>query len=306
MAIMANYDALLKSAIRCKLAYRDPEEVARLWAFACLTLPDSESVYKVWLYAQLEYVENCPTYISSSDTSDDDCQAYFWSTGSSSDASAATAATAAATTMYLTFRGTSSTQDVITDLNIIQERIRGQKYGKIRIHKGFLDQYRSVSSDIEECIRKVIKKHEQPENVEFKLFIAGHSLGGALAQIATVYLGEAFPCLTITCHTFGSPRVGNKAFAKLISKMASDYVRVANTNDPVPMIPQLSCWSHCPRTCIMIDDECRAETKIKDTPWYWRCCKSLANVDFSAPIKDHACDEYIHRIHILLLHGVGK
>ena len=37
----------------------------------------------------------------------------------------------------------------------------------------------------------------------------GHSLGGALATLAAVDLMIAFPNLTVSSQTFGSPRVGN-------------------------------------------------------------------------------------------------
>lgn len=249
--VHVDYNVLLESAIRCKLSY-----------------------------GHIEHTR----FITSSEQSGKDCQAYFWNEG---------------TTMFLTFRGTSSLQDILSDLNISQVCIKEPtQFGKIKIHKGFMNQYNSIADEVNEHIRSSIQSQNSQE-CELKLFITGHSLGGALAQIATAFIGEKFPCLTILCHTFGSPRVGNKAFAKWVSRMASDYVRVVNVNDPVPMIPQLPIWTHCPRTCLVIDDDCCANVKVQDVPWYLRCCTSIADIDISSPIKDHSCDEYIKRVCIL-------
>ncbi len=40
----------------------------------------------------------------------------------------------------------------------------------------------------------------------------GHSLGGAVAQLAALWLAQRFPRADLRVVTFGSPRVGNRAF----------------------------------------------------------------------------------------------
>ena len=51
---------------------------------------------------------------------------------------------------------------------------------------------------------------------------AGHSLGGALAQLAAhdvqTEFKRAHPRLWVSCYTLGSPRVGNRAFADTFQK----------------------------------------------------------------------------------------
>ena len=53
-------------------------------------------------------------------------------------------------------------------------------------------------------------------------FPAGHSLGGALAQLAAHDMHTKFkhgwPGLWISCYTLGSPRDGNRAFARLFNE----------------------------------------------------------------------------------------
>ena len=67
-----------------------------------------------------------------------------------------------------------------------------------------------------------------------KIFITGHSLGGALASMAMlqiVTLTELKP----TTYTFASPRTGNPIFAKHFDNL--ECFRVVNSEDIVPTLP---------------------------------------------------------------------
>jgi hypothetical protein len=63
------------------------------------------------------------------------------------------------------------------------------------------------------------------------LYLTGHSLGDALALIAT---REISPHSHGSCYTFGAPRVGRFGFADYIK---TPIYRVVNSNDLVPRIP---------------------------------------------------------------------
>ncbi len=72
----------------------------------------------------------------------------------------------------------------------------------------------------------------------YRIYIAGHSLGGALAMLAGFHLlthdYEAYKDILSVC-TFGAPRVGNQDFCNWFNKC--DVVRYANTEDIVPTVP---------------------------------------------------------------------
>ena len=57
-----------------------------------------------------------------------------------------------------------------------------------------------------------------------QIFVTGHSLGGALATLASYDIQQAVQHMPVkvdvACYTFGSPRVGNHAFAR---DVARDY-----------------------------------------------------------------------------------
>lgn len=185
-------------------------------------------------------------------------------------------------TVYVTFRGTSSFRDVITDIDIKTIRIRD----KIRVHEGFYNQFRSVEIEI----TKRLIKHLDAKNIIF----SGHSLGGALAQIAAAYYGEILDFSNVICHTFGSPRVGNKYFVEWFSKHVDENIRVENNRDPVPMIPQLPYWHHTTNKCFSLS-KTEYKEKDQDTPWYKRPFKL-----FKSKLSEHDCDLYIVRLKNLI------
>jgi hypothetical protein len=78
----------------------------------------------------------------------------------------------------------------------------------------------------------------QAANPTYRLVVTGHSLGGAVATLATAYLRAAgFPA---DLYTYGSPRVGNLALAEFVTNQAGAEYRVTHTDDPVPRLPPIS------------------------------------------------------------------
>ncbi|PHR74229.1 MAG: lipase [Arcobacter sp.] len=121
----------------------------------------------------------------------------------------------------LAFRGTETTSiaDIKADLNAKQTQCETD--GKI--HRGFKNAFNEVHNDIQNYINE--KLQDKP------LFITGHSLGGALATVATKKLKH--PELA-ACYTYGSPRVGNEEWMLGIK---SPVYRLVNSADPVTMLP---------------------------------------------------------------------
>ena len=125
----------------------------------------------------------------------------------------------------LAFRGTERNwRDVQTDI-----LARRAKTSSGRIHAGFRQAYESVRPQIERSLKKV---------EGLPLYITGHSLGGALATVATQNLesNPKFEFRIAACYTFGSPRVGN---AEYDPNIKSSFFRIVNTTDIVTVIPLL-------------------------------------------------------------------
>ncbi len=118
----------------------------------------------------------------------------------------------------LAFRGTEKNwKDIKTDLDA-----RFYHSGKTKVHNGFLTAFEVVKPRIKAELAKV---------ADYKLYITGHSLGGALALIATHELNSD---AIAACYTFGSPKVGNSEFGEDIKP---PIYRVVNAADMVTRVP---------------------------------------------------------------------
>lgn len=69
-----------------------------------------------------------------------------------------------------------------------------------------------------------------------KIYITGHSLGGAIAVLAAPDVKETFVGSLAEVLTFGQPRVGNSEFANWYSGQFTNE-RVIHYGDLVPHVP---------------------------------------------------------------------
>jgi triacylglycerol lipase len=125
------------------------------------------------------------------------------------------------TDVVLAFRGTQPEEisDLLADLNAIP---RGAMTHGL-VHSGFRGELDKLWDVIIECLNNHKDK---------TLYITGHSLGAAMATIATSRIEERRAVAQLT--TFGSPRVGTRSFVKNIE---TKHMRFVNNNDLVTKVP---------------------------------------------------------------------
>jgi len=178
----------------------------------------------------------------------------------------------------LAFRGTEPTHlnDVLSDLDM---RKVVWHSGTSLVHSGFAKAFESVRPRIEELLSGL-------SSVD-NLFITGHSLGGALATLAA----DSLNCKLVT--TFGSPRVGDRTFARQFElKLAGKYFRVFNRSDVVARVPTFVRFKHV-GTPVFIDH--RGLVWIRPS-WYTRLVTFWRNVVTGAKVslvRDHAMTQYL-------------
>lgn len=121
--------------------------------------------------------------------------------------------------LVLAFRGTEmNPKDIHSDINAALKTLEGEE----KVHSGFLKALSHVKAAIEEDLDAC---------PGLPVYIAGHSLGGALAILATRLLASDSHG---ACYTFGGPRVGN---SHVDDQIKTPIYRVVNAADLVPRVP---------------------------------------------------------------------
>ncbi|KAH0836022.1 extracellular triacylglycerol lipase [Fonsecaea pedrosoi] len=113
------------------------------------------------------------------------------------------------------------------------------------VHSGFMTSWRNTRCIIIPHVEMALR-----DNPDYELVLVGHSLGGAVAALASLEFQARGWDPHVT--TFGEPRVGNLALNQFIDKRFNlnttspdqwTYRRVTHVDDPVPLLP-LEEWGY--------------------------------------------------------------
>jgi len=131
--------------------------------------------------------------------------------------------------LIISFRGTQQIPDWFTDFDGFQVVYPyNNKDSKIKVHKGFINAYKSTREIIHQAINRINPK---------SITVCGHSLGGALATLCAVDIQYNFPDKVLFCYTSGQPKVGNKDFMESFNRRVPNMTRTYMRKDIVPMCP---------------------------------------------------------------------
>eukprot|EP00755_Sulcionema_specki_P008165 Sspe_Gene.5816::Locus_1938_Transcript_1_1_Confidence_1.000_Length_5391::g.5816::m.5816 len=167
--------------------------------------------------------------------------------------------------LAVAFRGTDNLANFKTDVSMWRTKIEnwvdpwsrsvGKHIGKVadwlglyqaRVHKGFLSVWRDIlKEDVMNGIARLVEESDEPIR---RIFLTGHSLGGALASLAAwdiaKWVDDEFgvddygePIIKLTMYSFGCPRVGNATFRRSFNRAVPDTFRVVNDGDVVCSTP---------------------------------------------------------------------
>lgn len=185
-------------------------------------------------------------------------------------------------TIYICFRGTSSIYDALIDLSLFQTGFIDKK---MKIHKGFNKQFMSLKDEIAINIAEILENNKNITNLCF----TGHSLGGALATVASLWFKNIHKSLIVECTTFGSPRVGNKEFVKCFKKTIDVSYRVVNNDDPIQYVPMSPFYYHVDNSYCVKDKNVLIKRPLDG---YKRIFNTLKNLKYSNIVQPHRCDTY--------------
>jgi len=179
--------------------------------------------------------------------------------------------------IYIVFRGTLNSQEWAANSRFKKAEVVQGLAGAGFVHRGFnaifetsfTDRLKSSRGLYTSLKRKVLRIQPPPEirqqsiretlesilfnselvSPEAKIYITGHSLGGALALLAGRVIANAGRSIaddsnsrrenpykkTLAICTFAAPRVGDNAFKSVLKDI--NVVRYVNTEDIVPTVP---------------------------------------------------------------------
>lgn len=134
--------------------------------------------------------------------------------------------------------------------------------GNGKVHSGFYDRFNEIKTRTISLLKKA-----QEELPNGDIIISGHSMGGAVATLFASYLKQ------INIHprfvyTYGSPRVGDRTFAKYVDKQFGERLtRVMNDWDMITDLPPLAFgYRHTGKliTCKTGTSECQERGRMQE------------------------------------------
>nr|VFK23485.1 MAG: Lipase (class 3) [Candidatus Kentron sp. LFY] len=190
--------------------------------------------------------------------------------------------------LCMVFRGTDELLDWLDNLNASSKK---ELFGQF--HRGFWNSVEDVWGTLFKEYQRLLKKRKRP------LFITGHSLGGAMATIATaILIHEDLPFTSV--YTFGQPRALTRETSRIFNvECKSRFFRFHNNNDIVTRAPARAMgYSHV-GTYLYISEE----KTIHREPGFWFRFIDHFDGAFSAlkeqgldSIKDHDMNRYLRAI----------
>lgn len=125
--------------------------------------------------------------------------------------------------LVLAIRGTTSAEDMMCDVQVVQSLLDGVK--DLYVHDGFNDQFKALSKVVNERVSKHLLGGGE-------LVCTGHSLGAGVAALFAVSYGIKFKG-KVSYFGYGSPRQGNDVLRQLMASQTSFAISVKNNRDPV-------------------------------------------------------------------------
>jgi len=176
--------------------------------------------------------------------------------------------------LVVAFKGTTSAQNLKTDLRISHMRASGllptriggesaeedeqsravplfhsRQWSKAQIHRGFASAYASIAPRLITKLQSLLIERRRP------VFLTGHSLGGALAMICSfdVHTRLGLPASEILVSTFGAPRAANESFRSVYDSHIPTCWRVVVGPDVVAKLPKVG-YKHVGKKVLLTRD----------------------------------------------------
>jgi predicted lipase len=175
----------------------------------------------------------------------------------------------------ISIKGTASLTDAAIDVDVSKVEFNGTL-----VHAGFERCYEAIKHDV----YQFVKRRE-------RVLVTGHSMGAAIATLlATMIAIETHSDISLV--TFGSPRVGNKAFTELFNSLVLDSTRVVHEFDIVARVPKID-FNHV-NTELLLDDNGKLMGRLRKVCNFFYSFGEIVLADLSGEaLGDHRMTSYV-------------
>jgi hypothetical protein len=165
------------------------------------------------------------------------------------------------------------------------------------VHAGIAEQFSQVDREVMQAIQSHLKRGR-------KVFVAGHSQGGALATLTVammnLYRYQSFGVESAGLITFGSMRAGDAEFAAYVTEATNaaefGHMRFRNNNDIVPLVPPFSAgYTHAGEELYIWPGSMITRNPCWPLKLIQRLQPILSGV-IGDGIADHSMDEYCRHL----------
>ena len=144
------------------------------------------------------------------------------------------------------FRGTHTLQDMVTDISLFPSQLSNTLGIEGHIHMGFKKRYLSLRDELQRlvwnCITQADIDVEDPKST-IKILFTGHSLGGAVANLAALDFKVNFGFQNIYCVSFSAPMIFGKKVCQLYNSLLRERsFRLVVQGDFIPSAFSFNSW----------------------------------------------------------------
>eukprot|EP00698_Gefionella_okellyi_P003396 TRINITY_DN13178_c0_g1_i2.p1 TRINITY_DN13178_c0_g1~~TRINITY_DN13178_c0_g1_i2.p1 ORF type:complete len:279 (+),score=26.82 TRINITY_DN13178_c0_g1_i2:85-921(+) len=151
--------------------------------------------------------------------------------------------------------GTYNFQTVIQDFALGRTHFPNTS-GEVLVHDGWYHGWMELRKLVTTNISNALRDYPTAS-----VWVTGHSLGGSMAEICSVDLALQLG-VPVHVYGFGTPRVGNTAWAELVEKTLTTHFRVTHSRDLIPLYPPRWAGYHHPATEIWYDNDTEDQYKV--------------------------------------------
>ncbi|XP_028782722.1 lipase-like PAD4 [Neltuma alba] len=162
----------------------------------------------------------------------------------------------------------------VGDVTLFSSHPSKEGEDSVMVHKGMLNLFWSIFKQFQNQMMAIMGNPNTKS-----IIITGHSLGGAIASLCTIwllsYLQSISSSMSVLCITYGSPLLGNESLSKAILKerWGGNFCHVVSKHD---IMPRLLFAPIIPLT-----------TQIYSLLQFWQFCMTSPHLgNFGAQISD--------------------